>query len=196
VHADVRIVCATNRELQQMVQQGQFREDLYFRINTFEIYLPPLRERLDDIPALALHLIARHLKRDTVPASMVPPETIRALQAHTWPGNIRELANVLEHALILSDGEVLKPSDLPRTLRRASTEDADRAVASPIAGTVAPAPAVTSPLRTLRQMEEDMIWQALERHKGDKPAAARDLGIALKTLYNKLSQLGEQRNAG
>lgn len=77
VHTDVRIVCATNRELQQMVQQGQFREDLYFRINTFEIYLPPLRERLDDIPALALHLIARHLKRDTVPASMVPPETIR-----------------------------------------------------------------------------------------------------------------------
>lgn len=196
VHADVRIVCATNRELQQMVQQGQFREDLYFRINTFEIYLPPLRERLDDIPALALHLIARHLKRDTVPASMVPPETIRALQSHSWPGNIRELANVLEHALILSDGQVLLPSDLPRTLRKASVEDGERAGMPPVAGTVTAAPAAPAPLKTLRQMEEDMIWQALERHKGDKPAAAKDLGIALKTLYNKLTQLTEQRNAG
>ena len=122
-HVDVRIVCATNRELQQMVQRGQFREDLYFRINTFEIYLPPLRERLEDIPSLALHLIARHLKRDSVPETILPPETIRLLQAHSWPGNIRELGNVLEHALILSDGEVLKPSDLPRSLQKSGAED-------------------------------------------------------------------------
>jgi DNA-binding NtrC family response regulator len=195
-HVDVRIVCATNRELQQMVQRGQFREDLYFRINTFEIYLPPLRERLEDIPALALHLIARHLKRDSVPETILPPETIRLLQAHSWPGNIRELGNVLEHALILSDGEVLKPSDLPRSLQKSGVEDP-----RPSAGQLSAAPwrpvyTSSGPLKTLRQVEEEMIWDALDRNRGDKPAAARDLGIALKTLYNKLTQIGEQRNAG
>ncbi len=195
-HVDVRIVCATNRELQQMVQRGHFREDLYFRINTFEIYLPPLRERLEDIPALALHLIARHLKRDSVPETILPPETIRLLQAHSWPGNIRELGNVLEHALILSDGEVLKPSDLPRSLQKSGVEDP-----RPSAGQLSAAPwrpvyASSGPLKTLRQVEEEMIWDALDRNRGDKPAAARDLGIALKTLYNKLTQIGEQRNAG
>ncbi|MFM7832850.1 MAG: sigma-54-dependent Fis family transcriptional regulator, partial [Planctomycetaceae bacterium] len=85
---------------------------------------------------------------------MVPPETIRALQSHSWPGNIRELANVLEHALILSDGQVLLPSDLPRTLRKASVEDGERAGMPTVAGTVTAAPAAPAPLKTLRQMEE------------------------------------------
>jgi transcriptional regulator with PAS, ATPase and Fis domain len=103
-----------------MVSAGTFREDLFFRVNTFEIYLPPLRERLDDIPSLALHLIARHLKRDSVPAEILPPETIRLLQSHHWSGNVRELANVLEHAAILSDGKTIQPEDLPRSILRSS----------------------------------------------------------------------------
>jgi len=195
-HVDVRIVCATNRELQQMVQRGQFREDLYFRINTFEIYLPPLRERLEDIPSLALHLIARHLKRDSVPETILPPETIRLLQAHSWPGNIRELGNVLEHALILSDGEVLKPSDLPRSLQKSGVEDPHLPAGQLSAAPWRPVSTSSGPWKTLRQVEEEMIWDALDRNRGDKPAAAKDLGIALKTLYNKLTQIGEHRNAG
>ncbi|MEI7701001.1 MAG: sigma-54 dependent transcriptional regulator [Planctomycetia bacterium] len=201
-HVDVRIVCATNRELQQMVHEGQFREDLYFRINTFEIYLPPLRERLDDIPGLAMHLIARHLKRENVSPSILPPETIRALQAHPWPGNVRELANVLEHAVILSDGQAIRPEDLPRSLQKNSGSESGRP------GSVASVPfgahsegvglnrSIETGPRTLRQMEEEMILRVLDKYHGDKPQAARELGIALKTLYNRLSQMTGHRYAG
>ncbi len=201
-HVDVRIVCATNRELQQMVHEGQFREDLYFRINTFEIYLPPLRERLDDIPGLAMHLIARHLKRENVSPSILPPETIRALQAHPWPGNVRELANVLEHAVILSDGQAIRPEDLPRSLQKNSGSESGRS------GSVGSVPfgahsegvglnrSIETGPRTLRQMEEEMILRVLDKYHGDKPQAARELGIALKTLYNRLSQMTGHRYAG
>ena len=98
-HVDVRVVCATNKDLQEMVREGSFREDLFFRINTFEIHLPPLRERKSDIPSLALHLIARHLKRAEVPDSILSPETAEALIEYDWPGNVREMANALEHAV-------------------------------------------------------------------------------------------------
>jgi transcriptional regulator with PAS, ATPase and Fis domain len=199
-HVNVRIVCATNRELQQMVQEGNFREDLFFRINTFEIYLPPLRERLDDIPELAQHLLARHLRRDTIPPTMLPPETIRLLQSHPWPGNVRELANVLEHAVILSDGQSIRPEDLPRSIQRgraAVASEPSPVRVSPISVPGGPAAvAGAGEVRTLRQMEEEMILRVLDKHHGDKPLAAKELGIALKTLYNRLSQIESQRFAG
>ncbi len=189
-HVDVRIVCATNRELQQMVAEGTFREDLFFRINTFEIYLPPLRERLDDIPGLALHLIARHLKRESISPEMLPPDTIKLLQSHHWSGNVRELANVLEHAVILSDGKTIKPEDLPRSISRKPTAGASAPA------TTANAPVISSEPKTLREMEEEMILRVLDKYAGDKPKAAKELGIALKTLYNRLSQMEQQRHAG
>jgi DNA-binding NtrC family response regulator len=201
---DVRIVCATNRELQQMVSEGQFREDLFFRVNTFEIYLPPLRERMDDIPSLAMHLLARHLKRETVSPEMLPPETIKLLQAHHWSGNVRELANVLEHSVILSDGITIRPEDLPRSINR-DVAAAVGAPASAYPATSADAPTIamnaqnsifSGEPRTLREMEEIMILRVLDKYHGDKPQAAKELGIALKTLYNRLSQMGPQRDAG
>ncbi|MCA9049861.1 MAG: sigma 54-interacting transcriptional regulator, partial [Planctomycetaceae bacterium] len=193
-NVDVRIVCATNRDLQEMVAAGTFREDLFFRVNTFEVYLPPLRERLDDIPALALHLIARHLKRDVVDADMLPDATVRKLKSHHWSGNVRELSNVLEHAVILSDGEPIAPEDLPRSV---NGHNASAAAAATAAGpTIVPFTAAASAPMTLREMETRMILAALDRHSGDKPAAARDLGIALKTLYNRLNQIEAERNAG
>ena len=201
-HVDVRIVCATNRELQQMVSAGTFREDLFFRVNTFEIYLPPLRERLDDIPSLALHLIARHLKRDSVPAEMLPPETIRLLQSHHWSGNVRELANVLEHAAILSDGKTIQPEDLPRSILRSSnsgvTSGYEQARSSAATSSHADGAAdlINSEPITLREMEERLILRVLDKYLGDKPKAAKELGIALKTLYNRLSQMGQHRHAG
>lgn len=151
-----------------------------------------MRERLDDIPTLALHLIARHLKRDNVSADMLPPETIKLLQSHHWSGNVRELANVLEHAAILSDGQVIRPEDLPRSINR---DIAVFAVGSPGA---APATIAMTPQtsifsgdpKTLREMEELMILRVLDKYQGDKPQAAKELGIALKTLYNRLSQIG------
>lgn len=194
-HVDVRIVCATNRELQEMVEAGQFREDLFFRINTFEIYLPPLRERLDDIPELSAHLLARHLKKSTIPQSMLPAETIAALQAHPWPGNVRELANVLEHAAILSDGNAIRPADLPRSLQRtAGFSETPAVTAMPPA--VSPPTPISAEPKTLREMEEEMILAAMERHNGDKPAVAKELGIALKTLYNRLHQMDDRQKAG
>lgn len=190
-HVDVRIVCATNRELEQMVAEGTFREDLFFRVNTFEIHLPPLRERLDDIPRLAQHLIARHLKRDQVPDDFVLPETIKALQAHHWSGNVRELANALEHAVILSDGKHITPEDLPRSISRNHAAPAPTILNVSDAHHAAPETPVT-----LRDMETRMILSVLDKHEGDKPKAARELGIALKTLYNRLSQIQPQRDAG
>ena len=184
-HVDVRIVCATNRDLQQMVAEGDFREDLYFRVNTFEIHLPPLRERREDIPELAQFLIARCLKRRDAPADILAPDTVEVLLNHDWPGNVRELANALEHAVILSGGETITPDDLPSRLsRQPGKSGSSFSIGS------------KSKVRTLREIEMDYIYFVLNRHNGDKPQAAAELGIALKTLYNKLNQDQERNAAG
>lgn len=177
-HVDVRIVCATNRDLQQMVKEGTFREDLFFRVNTFEINLPALRERAGDLPELARSLIARHLKRRELPAHILPLETIQVLQAYEWSGNVRELANALEHAVILAGGDSILPEHLPVSVTRKA------AAANAAKGEAVALPASA---RTLREIEMDVIYQVLDKHKGDKPKAAAELGIALKTLYNKLN---------
>ncbi|MBL8817972.1 MAG: sigma-54-dependent Fis family transcriptional regulator [Planctomyces sp.] len=198
-HVDVRIVCATNRELESMVAEGSFREDLFFRVNTFEIHLPPLRERLDDIPQLARHLITRHLKRDRIPDDFLPAETIQVLQTHHWSGNIRELSNVLEHAVILSDGQKILPADLPRSVTKNLFGKLDQPAKS-VAETVPEKPTLSivpqPKITTLREMEQQMILDALNKYEGDKPKAAKELGIALKTLYNRLSQIEAFRDSG
>lgn len=184
-HVDVRVVCATNRPLEQMVREGTFREDLFFRVNTFEIRLPPLRERKQDIPELARFLIARHLKRPSVPPEILAPDAVEALLQHDWSGNVRELANALEHAVILSDRRTITAEHLPSSITRQSY------AARP--GLALPS---TGGHKTLREIEMDVIFQVLEKHRGDKPKAAAELGIALKTLYNKLNQHQAQASAG
>jgi DNA-binding NtrC family response regulator len=183
---DVRIVCATNRSLQEMVAANEFREDLFFRVNTFEIRLPPLRERKDDIAELAQSLVARHLKRRTAPPGMLSPEALALLRQHEWSGNVRELSNALEHAVILSDGEPIQPEDLPLSVgaRRESQHRPFEVANFP------------RPL-TLREIEMEVILQTLAKYDGDKPRTADELGIALKTLYNKLNahQAQEQPEA-
>ena len=182
-HVDLRVVCATNRRLQTLVEQGQFREDLFFRVNTFEVHLPPLRERRDDIPELARTLIARHLRRSEVPAGMLTDEVIAVLKQHDWSGNVRELANALEHAVILSDGKKLLVEDLPSSLTRKPRK-------LRVHGEEGERP------KTLREIEMDVILTTLERNSGDKPRTAIELGIALKTLYNKLNQNLPHAEAG
>lgn len=172
---DVRIVCATNRDLQEMVEEGKFREDLFFRVNTFEIHLPPLRERKEDIPELAAALIVRHLKRRAIPPDFLTPEVLEILKNHLWSGNVRELANALEHAVIMAAGKPLTIDDLPVSVQ-------GRAKKAKLAVSRADG------AKTLREIEMDVIHQCLEKHSGDKPKVAQELGISLKTLYNKLNQ--------
>ncbi len=170
---DVRVICATHRHLDEMVAAGDFREDLWFRINTFEIDLPPLRDRIDDIPLLAQRLAAR-FQRDVRPdQSVFSDEALAVLADHCWPGNVRELANVIEHALILCDSGPIGPEHLPgRFAARQLRSETVRMSAD----------------QTLRELEIQAIHAALDQHAGNKPKAAEQLGISLKTLYNKLNQ--------
>ena len=185
---NVRILCATNRDLRTMIKDDHFREDLYFRINTFEIRLPPLRERRADIPDLARHLLARAARRPMEQvADLLSAEAVDALLEHEWPGNVRELANVMEHAYIIAGGQKITPEHLPHHLRHPEG----------VAGTIRPASQSGEPApagaRTLREIEMEHVLRVLEKHGGNKPAAAAELGISLKTLYNKLNQLQEER---
>jgi DNA-binding NtrC family response regulator len=189
---DVRVLCATNRDLRQMIKEDAFREDLYFRINTFEIRLPPLRERRSDIPALARHLLARAARRPVEQVTeLLSPEAVDVLLDHDWPGNVRELANVMEHALIIAGGERILAEHLPHHIRPAEGGPATLSLA---AASARPAPATGAP-RTLREIEMEHVLRVLEKHSGNKPAAAAELGISLKTLYNKLNQLQEERRS-
>ncbi|QDU09502.1 sigma-54-dependent transcriptional regulator [Gimesia aquarii] len=186
-HVDVRIVCATNRDLQEMVNEGTFREDLYFRVNTFEIRLPALRERKGDIPEISRVLLKRHLKKDSIPKDILAPETIEILQDYDWKGNVRELANALEHAVILWDGVQIMPADLPSNLTKNSV--------IPLTGSSSVNWTEGTQGKTLRDIEMEVIYHVLDKHDGDKPKCAAELGIALKTLYNKLNQY-QTRAAG
>ncbi|MBX3423662.1 MAG: sigma-54-dependent Fis family transcriptional regulator [Pirellulaceae bacterium] len=176
---DVRIVCATHRDLEHMVEQSQFREDLMFRINTFEIRLPPLRERTSDLPALAVHLF-RRFRQDAIDDDrLFSPEAMELLMGHVWPGNVRELANVIEHASILCESPPILPEHLPKQFT-------DRRLRKELRS--------LGPM-TMRELELTAIIEAVSRHNGNKQAAADELEISLKTLYNKLNQAEDRQKA-
>ncbi len=223
---NVRVVCATLRNLETMVKAGEFREDLWFRINTFEIHLPPLRERREDIAELVSHLAAR-FRPETAKLGLDELLTEKAyakLLRYDWPGNIRQLANTIEHALILADGFPIDVDALPQTLNRpfvSATHDVEavravemkppRPVISKPVDSSLRIPALSGPMAdlmsfnptfeevtdeptTLRDLEMKAIELAMTRHDGNKTKAAEELGISLKTLYNKLN-LSEKRTA-
>jgi two-component system NtrC family response regulator len=181
LNVDVRIVCATHRDLNKMVGQNEFREDLMYRINTFEVHLPPLRERNTDIPELACHLLARHRPTFVQSARSIgdvfDAQVLQKLMAHPWPGNIRELANVIEYAAILCNRLPIGVDDLPSSFGQS------------------PALAIHTG-KSLREIEIESIWAALESCNGNKTAAAQQLGISLKTLYNKLNADVSSKKAG
>jgi len=187
---DVRVVCATHRHLEQMAEEGDFREDLMFRINTFEIQLPALRERVEDIPQLAAHLMSRHRSGARPRDELFTAEALRVLTAHAWPGNVRELANVVEHAAILCESGPIDVADLPNKLeaRRPRSGAAATTISAAPVATGLKAHAASATPQTLREIEMQVIYQTLERLGGNKPRAAEELGISLKTLYNKLNQ--------
>ncbi len=199
---DVRVICATHRDLRDMIKEDLFREDLYFRINTFEIRLPSLRERRQDLPELARHLLARSARRpiDQV-AGLLTPETIDALLEYPWRGNVRELANVMERAYILATGGPITPEHLPYHMLHQQEPDTISFPGAEASSSPPPLAAVphSSP-KTLKEVEKEHILRVLEKHNGNKVTAATELGIVLKTLYNKLNQWQEedqqQRHAG
>jgi DNA-binding NtrC family response regulator len=173
VNVDVRVVCATHRDLSAMVAADEFREDLMYRVNTFEIHLPALRERLEDLQKLAEHMLRRFRPHAKPIEQQLTDDAVTALKAHVWPGNVRELANVIEHATILCNQGPITADDLPQHFNRRQLSGAAKASRGPI---------------TLRDLEMEAIYDALERNDGAKPKAAAELGISLKTLYNKLNQ--------
>jgi two-component system response regulator AtoC len=180
---DVRVIAATNRDLQADVASGRFRADLFYRINVVAIALPPLRDRPDDVPELVRFFLERHAARMGLTARGIAPGAMRILAEHTWPGNVRELANVIEHAAILSEAGPIDVGDFPDKFEsrrlRATTQTG---------GTAMALKAPVGAHHTLREIELQVIYQTLERLGGNKPKAAEELGISLKTLYNKLNQ--------
>jgi DNA-binding NtrC family response regulator len=194
---DVRVLCATNRDLREMVKADTFREDLFFRVNTFEVKLPALRERRTDIPDLARHLLARAARRDVNYAKQVlTPEAIDALLEHDWPGNVREMANAMEHAFIIAGGGPIHPEHLPYYVMAKTSHAPTVPISSARPSIVAmPAAPVAMDGRSLKDVEMEHILTVLQKHQGNKPAAAAELGISLKTLYNRLNAWQEEKRA-
>ncbi|MCC7193420.1 MAG: sigma-54-dependent Fis family transcriptional regulator [Phycisphaeraceae bacterium] len=174
-HVDVRLLSATNRNLDEMVKQHQFREDLYFRIKGVNLHLPALRERREDIPVLARHFVHKFAAQFDRPAIDLTEETQTALMSFDWPGNVRQLINVLQNMIAIADGERLELRHLPPEIRGADG-----------AGEIS----VGGPPMSLDQLEKQAIRDALRVNKGNREAAAKMLGIGERTLYRKLKEYG------
>src|SRR6266850_2196168 len=172
---DVRVIAATNRDLDRSIADGRFRQDLYYRLNVVRVSLPPLRERREDIPSLVNHFLRRFNKRFHRDVRGVAPEALAALSAYTFPGNVRELENLIERAFAMGAREQIALTDLP-TLTK-----------TPMASTP-----VTSPesVPALADVERELILKALAVFKDDKEAAAKALGISRRTIYRRLKEYG------
>jgi len=179
----IRIICATNRNLSRLVAEGRFREDLYYRINTFTIDLPPLRDRREDIPPLAAHFLARFSSEAGKDIRSFSPEAARLMSDYTWPGNVRELKNAVERAVVLCSGTEILPTDLPRGLRHTS-------LGSRPSEDTAAETAPTVSRNTIESAERELIVSALERAEGNVSAAARMLGITRNTLRYRIRKHG------
>jgi DNA-binding NtrC family response regulator len=168
--ADIRVIAATNRDLAEEIKAGRFREDLYYRLNVVPIYLPPLRERREDIPELVEHFLTT---RQIGPVrAHVDADALKALKAHSWPGNVRELANVLERAQILADNHIITVDDLPENLTAAAP----------------PATEQGSDPRHLSEVERRHVQSVLQQEKGNKVHAARVLGVSRRSLYRLIEK--------
>ena len=176
---DVRIITATNRDLEKMVREGRFRDDLYYRLNVFPLVLPPLRERLEDLPVLADFFLKRYGKKNRRGVITLAPEALQAFRRYSWPGNIRELENVIERGVIVCQGNVLTREDLPAALQPQGEWLAAGGEGEP----------------GLPELERQLISRTLERVAGQRRQAAEILGISLDELNLKIRSYGlEERD--
>jgi len=173
VEVDVRVICATNRDLKEEIRRGRFREDLYFRLHVFTIALPPLKERREDIPLLVHHFIEKFNGETGKRVQGVSPAAMSVLQGYAWPGNIRELRNTVERAMILVDGEIIGEEQLPPDMQATRPEAATLRVPLGI---------------PIEKVEKEYILASLQKNGGNKARTAEVLGISEKTLYNKLNR--------
>jgi DNA-binding NtrC family response regulator len=185
ISTDVRIISATNRDLKKEVEAGRFREDLYYRLATFPILLPPLRQRRSDVLLLAEHFLRRYAAQENKPARRFSREALRLLYGYPWPGNVRELENAIQRAVVMSEGEFLTEEELPVSVQSFS----DPASAS--AGDVLSGPAATDDIIVpMEKMEEIAVRNALRICGGNSAMAAKRLGIGRATLYRMVKRYG------
>lgn len=177
IKVDVRLVAATNKDLSNMVQEGSFRQDLFFRLSVVPIELPPLRERIEDIPALADFFLKRYTKKNQKDIRGFHPQALMLLARYSWPGNIRELENSIERAVILCPGEQITPKELPPQMLPDDFETAAM-ISTPQEGL------------SLKDVEREAIRTTLEQVDGNRSRTARILGIARQTLINKIKEYG------
>jgi DNA-binding NtrC family response regulator len=180
IDLDVRLVTATNRSLEQLVREGKFREDLYFRLDVVRFVMPPLRDRREDIPALLSHFIRIFSAENGVPPIEIEPGALKTLQAYSWPGNIRELRNFCENAVVLRKGGKLSEFDLESRFRGA-----------PASARPAEGPGGGATTLSVEQNEKRILREALIKSRGNRTKAASLMGISRRTLHRKLAQWPE-----
>ncbi|HZS43921.1 MAG TPA: sigma 54-interacting transcriptional regulator [Blastocatellia bacterium] len=179
IKVDVRVIAASNVNLEEAVEQNKFRRDLFYRLNVYPIWLSPLRERKEDVPLLAVHFLERYKKKSGKTLTGISPKAIALLKNFDWPGNVRELENVIERAVIIARERIITVEDLPDTIRGAEHEpDAPRTIEVELGS-------------TMDTIEKQVILETLGLAKGDKTRTAQILGIGRKTLYRKLQQYGQ-----
>lgn len=194
VRIDARIIAATNKVLEEEVAAGRFREDLYYRLNVMHVTVPPLRERSSDIPALARHLLSRLSSQQGLRSLSITNEALGLLMQHDWPGNVRQLQNVLFRAAVLCEGDVLTPLDFPQIAAQARTHapltSSSQGAADHAEGGAITLYEQTGHIRQLSDIEADVIRLAIGHYRGRMTEVARRLGIGRSTLYRKLTELG------
>jgi DNA-binding NtrC family response regulator len=224
VKTDFRLISATNRDMIQRVKEGKFREDLFYRLNVFPIWVPPLRDRLEDVPELAAHFLARFAAEEGRRITAISKEALQLLVGYTWPGNVRQLENAMFRAVVLADGSQLTVAEFPQI---AAHVQGFHAAVPPAPGQVDTRPVIRGPvmlgadsipqtiavgggkgplgipaitdageMRSLEAMEADMIRLALGRYRGHMTEVARRLGIGRSTLYRKMREFGLEERVG
>jgi two-component system response regulator HydG len=177
VKVDVRVIAASNKDLEREVKEGRFREDLFYRLNVVPVFLPPLRERKEDIPELAAHFFAVYQEKNRKDLKDISGKVMDLLMRYDWPGNIRELENCVERAVILARGEVIAPADLPLPIQSLSKDREIQGLNLPSG-------------ISLQEVEKALILKTLEDTGGNRSRAAEILGINRRTLQNKLKEYG------
>jgi DNA-binding NtrC family response regulator len=187
LHADVRVIAATNKNLEQLVREGKFRDDLFFRLNVVRITMPPLRERKDDIPLLVRNFLRHFSKVNEKEVVDLAPDAMDAMLTYDWPGNVRELRTAIEHGVVMASGDRITLRDLPSAVRAVAGKNLPRGI-SPSQAFGAKA----SPL-DLHETERKLILQALATTKGNITAAAKKLGISRRTLHRKINEMNAEK---